>query len=170
MNKRDITELTWITVDQLKKNPTNPRILRDPKGKEKLVKAIKDHGFRNPLDTWLDKDGKYLILVGNNRYDAGLVNGMVKFPCFIYEGSKKKAMARALNDNKSDDWTEWNMPVLVEQLMELDHEFDMSLTGFDETELENLFAEVPEFKEFDESVEDEVKYIECPSCGHKFPK
>ena len=26
-----------------------------------------------------------------------------------------------------------------------------------------------EFKEFDESVADEVKYHECPQCGHKFP-
>lgn len=27
-----------------------------------------------------------------------------------------------------------------------------------------------EFPEYDESVEDEVEYIECPNCGHKFPK
>lgn len=26
------------------------------------------------------------------------------------------------------------------------------------------------FKEYDESVADEVQYCECPSCGHKFPK
>lgn len=26
-----------------------------------------------------------------------------------------------------------------------------------------------EFKEYDESVENEVKYHECPSCGHKWP-
>lgn len=27
-----------------------------------------------------------------------------------------------------------------------------------------------DFKEYDESVADEVEYHECPSCGHKFPK
>jgi hypothetical protein len=27
-----------------------------------------------------------------------------------------------------------------------------------------------DFKEHDESVEDEVKYVECPSCGHRFPR
>lgn len=26
------------------------------------------------------------------------------------------------------------------------------------------------FKEYDEGVADEVKYCECPNCGHKFPK
>ena len=29
---------------------------------------------------------------------------------------------------------------------------------------------VPEFKEYDESVVDEVEYITCPECGHKWPK
>jgi hypothetical protein len=27
----------------------------------------------------------------------------------------------------------------------------------------------PEFKEYDELVEDDVKYCTCPNCGHKFP-
>ena len=27
-----------------------------------------------------------------------------------------------------------------------------------------------DFKEYDESVADEVEYCECPACGHKFPK
>ena len=33
-------------------------------------------------------------------------------------------------------------------------------------------AAVPdvEFKEYDESVENDVKYCTCPSCGHKFPQ
>ncbi len=28
----------------------------------------------------------------------------------------------------------------------------------------------PEFKEYDESVENEVQFIECPQCKHSFPK
>lgn len=27
-----------------------------------------------------------------------------------------------------------------------------------------------QFKEYDENIENEVEFIECPSCGHKFPK
>jgi hypothetical protein len=30
--------------------------------------------------------------------------------------------------------------------------------------------ELPEFKEYDESVEAEVVFLECPECRHKFPK
>lgn len=37
---------------------------------------------------------------------------------------------------------------------------------------EMIDSEVPDvdFKEYDESIENEVEFIECPSCGHKFPK
>jgi hypothetical protein len=27
-----------------------------------------------------------------------------------------------------------------------------------------------EFREYDEGIENEVQYCECPNCGHKFPK
>lgn len=29
---------------------------------------------------------------------------------------------------------------------------------------------LPEFKEYDESVADEVEYVTCPHCGHRWPK
>jgi len=34
----------------------------------------------------------------------------------------------------------------------------------------NYLGEPPEFKEFDESIADEVEMIECPECGYKWPK
>ena len=40
--------------------------------------------------------------------------------------------------------------------------------GFDAKELDLLYA--PEFKEYDESVANDVEMIECPKCGHHFPK
>lgn len=38
--------------------------------------------------------------------------------------------------------------------------------------LSNLAAPflAPDFKEYDESVENEVEYNECPECGHRWPK
>jgi hypothetical protein len=39
-------------------------------------------------------------------------------------------------------------------------------------DLERILTQDPanvEFKEYDESVVDDVKYAECPKCGHKFP-
>ena len=42
--------------------------------------------------------------------------------------------------------------------------------GFDERELELDGLIFPEFKEYDESIADEVEFNECPECGHKWPK
>jgi hypothetical protein len=43
---------------------------------------------------------------------------------------------------------------------------------FTEDEQAELLQQIPDvdFQEYDESVEDEVEYIECPHCGEKFPK
>jgi len=30
--------------------------------------------------------------------------------------------------------------------------------------------EAPEFQEYDESIADEVEFLECPECGHRWPK
>jgi len=45
---------------------------------------------------------------------------------------------------------------------------DLMDWGWKEAELVGFST--PEFKEYDESVADEVEYIECPECGYKWPK
>ena len=42
--------------------------------------------------------------------------------------------------------------------------------GFEASELELDGLMFPEFKEYDESIADEVEFNECPECGHKWPK
>jgi len=42
--------------------------------------------------------------------------------------------------------------------------------GFSEGELIGWNVPDAEFKEYDESVADDVEYITCPECGHKWPK
>jgi len=47
---------------------------------------------------------------------------------------------------------------------------DLLEQGFKERELDLEFILEPQEKSYDETVADEVKYIECPECGHDFPK
>ena len=42
--------------------------------------------------------------------------------------------------------------------------------GFEPFELGIDDEPLPEFKEYDEGVEDEVEFHECPECGHQWPK
>ena len=37
-------------------------------------------------------------------------------------------------------------------------------------EASGIVPPIVEFPEYDESVADEVEYIECPECGHRWPK
>jgi len=37
-------------------------------------------------------------------------------------------------------------------------------------EMREAEKEVPDFPEYDESIADEVEWLECPECGHRWPK
>jgi hypothetical protein len=79
------------------------------------------------------------------------------------------ATGYALMDNQSALLAEWDLPVLKDLLEELDTgAFDMDLTGFDTSEIEDLMTQfhVPEKnKEYDESIEMQNK---CPQCGYEW--
>ena len=68
-----------------------------------------------------------------------------------------------LHKGAAGDWdydllaNEFELPDLVEW-------------GFEPFELGINNEPAPEFKEYDESVADDVEFIECPNCGHKWPK
>ncbi len=159
-------ELVYIDVGSLELLEGNPRQLKDPQGLKKLKTLIKEHGFSNPLQIWRGgSSGKYTILCGNHRFVAGTELGMTSFPCFIYEGSKGRALARALSDNKSSEWTEWDITPLSDVLINVkaDEVRLPELTGFDPEELGNLIDNVeaagkykrPDFTELIEQLDGE---------------
>jgi len=169
MTKPQKLEIIYLPVADLVKLKGNPRIDTDPKAIERLAKLIKAHGFANPLNVY-KSNGKYEIIAGNHRLDAGLSLGMKEFPCIVYEGNRKQAMARAISDNQSNSWTDWDLPSLRELLIELDSgDIDMSITGFNSHELELMMTAIKPDDEVggDQEVE-KPNIIICPSCGHQF--
>lgn len=60
---------------------------------------------------------------------------------------------------------EWNFDALANGF-EVDELIEW---GFRPEEL-GIVEPLPEFKEYTEEVENEVEFITCPECGHKFPK
>lgn len=140
--KESKLEIIYLPVSSLVKLKGNPRINTDPKAIERLTLLIKEHGFQNPLNVY-KAGGKYEIIAGNHRFDAGLSLGMTEFPCIVYEGSRKQALARAISDNKSNEWTDWDVPVLKDLLIELDDgSIDMHITGFNSHELELMMTAI----------------------------
>ena len=136
-------ELVYINNDKLQKLDNNPRVQIGNGATDKLRALIREHGFQNPLQVWRE-NGKYTILCGNHRYEAGMLEGMNDFPCIEYKGTRQEAIARAISDNKSNEWTDWDDDELTMLLRELEEaDFPLpDLTGFGADELEALLGEV----------------------------
>lgn len=165
----DKLEIIYLPASNLAKLPGNPRRDKDPKAIERLAKLIKQHGFQNPLNIY--KSGSnYEIIAGNHRFDAGLSLGMTEFPCIVYEGNRKQALARAVSDNQSNTWTDWDLPVLRDLLIELDTgDIDMSITGFNSHELELMMTAIkPDEPENSDPEPEKPDIIICPKCLHQF--
>lgn len=144
---------------------------RDNKAAVNAVKAsIHAFGFRQPIV--VDREG--VIVAGHTRYLAAHELGLKSVPVHVaMELTPIQIKAYRLADNRTADNATWNDELLKLELQELqENDFDLDLTGFDENDLSRLIGlvEVPEFKEYDESVADDVEMIICPSCGHSFPK
>lgn len=94
---------------------------------EQIAKSIKEFGFNQPIVV----DAENVIIVGHGRFMAGQSLGLTEVPVMKLEKlSKEQANAYRLMDNKSNE-SEWNMTLVVEELVELDKAgYDIELTGF----------------------------------------
>jgi len=133
-------KIEYINSEKLCLLEGNPRKQINADTLNNLKPLIKVHGFQNPLQVYEENQGRYSIICGNHRFLAAQDLGMKEFPCIIYHGSREMALARAISDNKSGEWTEWDYPALKDMIAEIDNgELDMELTGFTEEELAALF-------------------------------
>lgn len=135
-------EIVNIPTNQLKHLDHNARKLKHSQGIDKLAEQIRIHRFQNPLNVWEDPvDGKYAIIAGNHRFKAGTQIGMREFPCIIYEGSREKAYARSISDNKTNEFTTWDLSEFNIAILEFD--IDPADCAFDKLK----FADIVSFNE-----------------------
>tara|TARA_S200002703_G_scaffold111117_1_gene96764 strand:- start:3945 stop:5192 length:1248 start_codon:yes stop_codon:yes gene_type:complete len=104
--------------------------------------SIKEFGFTNPV--LIDADG--LIIAGHGRTMAAQRLNMKEVPCLrlahLTEAQKK---AYIIADNKLALNAGWDEEMLALELGDLQGlDFDLSLTGFDDDELNALLAEAVE--------------------------
>jgi ParB-like chromosome segregation protein Spo0J len=163
-------DIRTLPIDQLNPAPYNPRVDLQPGDKQYdlIKKGIEEFGLVDPL-VWNEKTGN---LVGGHQRLKVLVDlGYTEVEVSVVSLSltKEKALNVALNKLSGD----WDMPKLKDLLQEIDTgELDLSLTGFDETEIGNLMMQfhIPDSEpEYDESVAKDVKTAICPNCQHEFP-
>jgi len=119
-----------------------------------IASSIKEFGFLNPVII----DGENGIIAGHGRVLAAKKLGLTELPC-IEAGHLSDAQRRAyvIADNKLALNSEWDFELLqleIEHLKEVD--FDISLLGFSEVEIDTLDTEEIDYGLLDELGEDDV--------------
>ena len=131
------TEMQLVPVEKLIPYINNART-HSPEQLTKLRSSLREFGFINPVI--IDRD--FNIIAGHGRVMAAKEEHIAEVPCvfvdYLTEAQKK---AYILADNRmalDAGWDEELLRIEIEALQGAD--FDVSLTGFGEDEIADLFA------------------------------
>lgn len=160
--------ITWTNetrrLDELQPWPRNPRQINKDQAK-RLAQSFDEFGQVETI----------AIGPGNEVY-----NGHQRLAVLMdkHGGAYKvevRVSSRPLTEKEREKLTvflhkgaagEWNFDTLANEF-EVD---ELVEWGFSPSELGINTDPLPEFKEYTEDMEKEVEFIECPNCGHKWPK
>ena len=111
----------------------------------KLRSSLREFGFINPVI--IDRD--FNVIAGHGRIEAAKAEGISEVPCVFADyltTAQKKAYILADNRMAMDaGWDEELLRVEIEALQA--ESFDIGLTGFDESEIADLFETDSEVKD-----------------------
>ena len=131
-----ITEFQLVDINKLVPYANNART----HNKEQILKlrsSLREFGFVNPVI--IDKE--YNVLAGHGRIEAAKEEGIAEVPC-VYADHLTEAQKKAyiLADNRMALDAGWDDELLAVEMEELQNlGFDLGLTGFDESEIADLF-------------------------------
>jgi len=105
---------------------------------ERLKRSMTEFGYVEPI-IWNEETGN--IVGGHQRYKVLVAEGHTEVECVIVKMSpeREKALNVALNKVTGD----WEFEALADLIKDLEaQDFDVTLTGFDAAEIEDLFSQV----------------------------
>ena len=131
------TEMQLVPVEKLIPYINNART-HSPEQLTKLRSSLREFGFINPVII----DREFNIIAGHGRVMAAKEEHIAEVPCvFVDYLSEAQKKAYILADNRmalDAGWDEELLRIEIEALQGAD--FDVSLTGFGEDEIADLFA------------------------------
>ncbi|MFN3644324.1 MAG: DNA modification methylase [Gemmobacter sp.] len=133
-------QLEQWPIGRLVEYARNPR--KNDDVVDRMAQAIVEFGFRIPIVA--RSDG--LVVDGHLRLKAARLLGLDTVPVVLAdELSETQIKAFRLLANQSANWAEWDEALLSAELNDLlAEDFDLSLVGFSDGELDKLLAFVPE--------------------------
>ena len=128
-------EVVYKNPNDLKSNPRNSRT-HSEKQIHKIAKSISKLGFNNPV--LIDATG--MIVGGHGRVEAAKLLGLESIPTICLENlTKDQVRAYIIADNKLAEEAGWDNEILkieLDYLMNLDLDFDATITGFEIPEID----------------------------------
>ncbi len=145
-----------LKIDSLIPAKYNPRKDLKPGDKEyeKIKNSLTEFGYVDPIIVNSD----LTIIGGHQRWKVLKSLGYTEVDCVVIDIDKTKEKALNVALNKiSGEWNEALLAELIKDLQSID--YDVSFTGFEPPEIEELFSNVhdKEIKEDDFDVEDALK-------------
>jgi DNA modification methylase len=127
--------VVWWPIDRPISYARNSRKIPQ-RAIDKVAASIQEFGFRQCIV--VDKDG--VIVVGHTRWLAAKKLGLREVPVHVAENlTPAQVKAYRLMDNRSHQETDWDLELLGPELEDLKSlDFDLSLTGFNQREIEAL--------------------------------
>jgi len=124
------------SVDRLIPYCRNPR--RNDAAIDRMVASIREFGFKLPV--LARSDGE--IVDGHLRLKAAKKAGITEVPVILCdEWTATQVKAFRLLVNRSVEWAEWDESLLALELQDIQAaDFDLTLTGFDAREIDDLLA------------------------------
>ncbi|WP_144625187.1 ParB N-terminal domain-containing protein [Bacillus velezensis] len=170
-------DIRTIPVEKINPAPYNPRIDLQPGDfdYERIKTSIERFGNVEPL-VWNERTGN--LVGGHQRFKIHMENNPVELTVSVVnlDDNEEKALNIALNKT-GGDWDEHKLEQVLRDLQE--NNFDLSLTGFSDSELDDLLGELPEHAgnggkitdghelDLDEYEDDHFEHT-CPKCGFSF--
>lgn len=135
---RTTTEMKLVPIAKLVPYINNART-HSPEQIMKLRSSLREFGFINPVI--IDRD--YGVIAGHGRILAAKEEGITEVPCvFADHLTEAQKKAYILADNRMAMDAGWDEELLRVEIEALQAEaFDVSLTGFDPNEIDDLFKE-----------------------------
>jgi DNA modification methylase len=130
-------EIQKIPVSKIKAAKYNPRKDLKPGDAEyeKLRRSIEEFGYVEPV-IWNERTGN--IVGGHQRFKVLVTMGYREIDCVVLDIDEQRE--KALNVALNKIGGEFDIPLLSDLLRDLnDNGFDVSLTGFDAAEIDELF-------------------------------
>lgn len=125
---------------------------------EQIANSINEFGFNDPIAINTDNQ----IIEGHGRLLAAKQLGLSEIPCIVLDGlTEVQERAYIIAHNKTTMNTDFDLDRLQYELNALKVEdFDLSLTGFSDDEIDRLLNQVDDIEENQEELKEDYEEIE----------